>query len=271
MGFFEDNAPDNPLIDHKPMVGVAAAPSVTTGQQGLPRDASAVNQNPIFAPGTNIVPGQDIPLGTMTPAPAAAASGPPTGPMDDAAILAQIKQWAAMPGADPSLGNDPQYWLTQIKAKGGLSPDNLKYWQDASVGPTAFFNNPNRESGGSSLGALGAQPYSGGFGGMVAPYTQNFSAPTAAQAEAQPGYQFARDQGLQAIDRSAAAKGTLLTGGNLKDLSTFAGGIASQNYNNVYNQNANTFGINRDIAYRNQDAPFNKLYNLSALGRPTVP
>ncbi len=244
------------------------APGVTTGQVGLPRDASAVNQNPAFAPSTNIVPGQDIPLGTMTPAPAAAAA--PTGPMDDAAILAQIQKWGAMPGADPSLANDPQYWLTQIKAKGGLNPSNLQYWQDASVGPTAFFNNPNREGGG-SLGALGAQSFNGGFGGMIAPYTQNFSAPTAAQAEAQPGYQFSRDQGLQAIDRSAAAKGTLLTGGNLKDLAGFAGGIASTNYNQLYNQNANTFGINRDIFYHSQDAPYAKLYNLSQLGKPTTP
>ena len=65
----------------------------------------------------------------------------------DTGILAQIAQWAAMPGADPSLKNDPNYWLGAIKSRGGLNAGNLQYWQDASVGSTAFFNNPNREGG----------------------------------------------------------------------------------------------------------------------------
>lgn len=84
----------------------------------------------------------------MAPAP---SSGIDYG--TDEGILKQIGIWAAMPGADPSLGADPGYWLRRIKETGGLRADNLQYWQDAGVGPTAFFNNPNRESGSSSGGS----------------------------------------------------------------------------------------------------------------------
>ncbi len=73
---------------------------------------------------------------------------PQSGPMDEASLRAQIAQWAAMPGADPSLANDPDYWVKAINDKGGLNPSNTQYWQEASVGPTAFFNNPNREQNG---------------------------------------------------------------------------------------------------------------------------
>ena len=51
-----------------------------------------------------------------------------------------------------------------------------------------------------------------------------------------PGYQFARDEGLQAIQRSAAAKGTLLTGGTLKGLARYGEGIADQLYNETYDR-----------------------------------
>jgi hypothetical protein len=97
------------------------------------------------------------------------SSSSSSGLMDDNAILSQIAQWAGMPGADPSLRNDPNYWLGAIKSNGGLHAGNLQYWQDAAVGSTAFFRNPNRESGttgvtsgpASSFQAAGTNP--GGY------------------------------------------------------------------------------------------------------------
>lgn len=61
-----------------------------------------------------------------------------------------------------------------------------------------------------------------------------------------PGYQFAFDQGLQGIDRSAASRGLLLSGGQLKDATTFGQGQADQLYNNYANQlmGASTLGAN---------------------------
>lgn len=74
-----------------------------------------------------------------------------SGAYGDANMLDQIKKWSQMPGADPSLASNPNYWLGAIKEKGGLNANNLQYWQDASVGDKAFFRNPNREQGGNQF------------------------------------------------------------------------------------------------------------------------
>lgn len=50
------------------------------------------------------------------------------------------------------------------------------------------------------------------------------------------GYQFAVDQGNQAINRSAAAKGQLNSGGVLAELQKYGQGMASQEYGNQVNQ-----------------------------------
>lgn len=51
-----------------------------------------------------------------------------------------------------------------------------------------------------------------------------------------PDYEFARDQGLQGIDRSAAARGSMFSGGADADRMRFASGLASQNYGNFYSR-----------------------------------
>lgn len=63
--------------------------------------------------------------------------------------------------------------------------------------------------------------------------------PTAASLNAftqSPDYQFALQQGTQAMQRSAAAGGTLLSGGQLKAGQEFGQGLASQQYGNYYNR-----------------------------------
>ena len=49
-----------------------------------------------------------------------------------------------------------------------------------------------------------------------------------------PGYQFAQDQGIQALDRSAAARGRLNSGRQSKDLMRFGTGLADQTYGNQF-------------------------------------
>lgn len=51
-----------------------------------------------------------------------------------------------------------------------------------------------------------------------------------------PDYQFALTQGLQGLDRSAAARGSLYSGGHSADVMGFAQGLASQNYNGYYSK-----------------------------------
>lgn len=54
--------------------------------------------------------------------------------------------------------------------------------------------------------------------------------------ERSPDYQFALEQGIKARDRSAAAKGMLLSGGAERELAEFSSGLASQNFGNYFNR-----------------------------------
>lgn len=64
-----------------------------------------------------------------------------------------------------------------------------------------------------------------------------FTAPTLAQAEATPGYQFNLQQGTQAINENAAATGNLQSGNTGVALEKYGQGLASTTYQQAY-QNA---------------------------------
>lgn len=61
--------------------------------------------------------------------------------------------------------------------------------------------------------------------------------------EASPGYQFRLSEGVKALDRSAAARGQLFSGGQLKRLSQYGQGLASDEYNNWANRIASLAGL----------------------------
>ncbi len=71
-----------------------------------------------------------------------------------------------------------------------------------------------------------------------------FAAPTGAQLTADPGYQFRLQQGQDALERSGAARGVTNTGGTMKNILDYGQQAASQEYGNVYNRAANTWGMN---------------------------
>lgn len=86
-------------------------------------------------------------------------------------------------------------------------------------------------------------------------FGETFQAPTEADMLKEPGYQFRLGQGQKALEQSAAGRGTLRTGGTLKDILGYGQNFASQEYGNVYNrglQGYNTrFGTAKDIFDRN--------------------
>jgi len=71
-----------------------------------------------------------------------------------------------------------------------------------------------------------------------------FQAPTEANMVADPGYQFRLKQGQQALENSASARGTLRGGAQLKALTDYAQGAASQEYQNAYNRSRDVFDAN---------------------------
>jgi hypothetical protein len=75
-------------------------------------------------------------------------------------------------------------------------------------------------------------------------YADKFSAPTAAQAQQTPGYQFTLNQGLKAAQNSAAARGLGTSGAALKGASTYATGLADSTYNDVFNRALQSYNTN---------------------------
>lgn len=70
-----------------------------------------------------------------------------------------------------------------------------------------------------------------------------------------PDYQFQLQQGTQAVNRAAAAQGTLKSGGTLKALTQYSQGLASNEIGQAYNQALNTFNTNRSAALGNLQLP----------------
>ncbi|RQQ19732.1 DNA transfer protein p32 [Burkholderia stagnalis] len=92
---------------------------------------------------------------------------------------------------------------------------------------------------------------------------QRFTAPTAAEAAATPGYQFTLQQGLKAAQNSASARGLGASGAALKGAASFASGLADTTYNDVYSRNLNTFKTNYGSAADN----VNRLFSLVGTGQ----
>lgn len=117
-----------------------------------------------------------------------------------------------------------------------------------------------------------APPRGGGNGGQVTgagdigpmfdfsafprfnPKNREFTPLTLEQARNEPGYAFAEQQGQQGIERSAAAKGVLRTGGTLKDIGTWINDFATRNYGDANQRELNRFATNYQVE-KDQYAP----------------
>lgn len=111
----------------------------------------------------------------------------------------------------------------------------------------------------------------GAFGSLMQNYPGGqFTAPTAAQAAQQPGYQFALNQGENAVQAGASANGSLLTGGTLNAEQQYGQGLANTNYNNVYNQALQQYNTNYNTWANNQANQFNRLATLAGAGQTTA-
>ena len=64
---------------------------------------------------------------------------------------------------------------------------------------------------------------------------------TQADLEATPGYQFTKQQGLKAVQNSAAARGLGVSGAALKGAATFATGLSDQTYNTRFQQQQDAY------------------------------
>lgn len=215
----------------QPMGAGAGGPAPPTGTTGDPSQGYSADQfNQWFASQYGQLPGQDLMTTIGT------AVGAPAGP-NGTFSQAQWEQAQQMAG----------------RAQQGFFPE---------------FQGPTYEAGASYQAPVynapqpfeAPQPFSYG----------DFRAPTQAEAQNDPGYQFALQQGLGALQGSAAARGLTRTGGTLKALMDYGQNAAAQQYGNVYNRAAQTYGMNRSNAAetyaRNYDIARNTWQDNANLG-----
>ena len=106
---------------------------------------------------------------------------------------------------------------------------------------------------------------------------------TAKDYQADPGYAFRLSEGQRALERTAAARGGLISGTALKAASRYSGDLASQEYENAYQRaltgygtqvdRSNTAfsrgltGYNADVA--RADTGYNRLAGMAGIGQTT--
>jgi hypothetical protein len=116
-----------------------------------------------------------------------------------------------------------------------------------------------------SLSSL-INPQLGASGSLMTPFLTPFQAPTGATEQNDPGYQFRLNQGTQALDNSAAARGDLLSGNTLQGVTQFGQDYASNEYGNVYNRALQQY----QLAQNNSTNIFNRLADVSGLGQTAL-
>lgn len=82
-----------------------------------------------------------------------------------------------------------------------------------------------------------------------------------------PGYQFAMQEGTKALERSAAAKGTLLSGATAKALERYGTDYATTKTGEVYNRNLSQYQTNFDVEQANRQNLYNRLAAMAGIGQ----
>jgi hypothetical protein len=121
---------------------------------------------------------------------------------------------------------------------------------------------PYIASGQSNLNQLNSQ-----MGNLTAPFnpSANGVAPqfsyTAQDFQTNPGFQFALQQGQQALQRSAASKAGVLSGAAQKELANYTTGAAEQGFGTAYQQALQAYQTNYGNAFNTYEANQQNAYS----------
>lgn len=264
--WFQQNAPPNTgtAFDQYPAIN---GPNSIIGADGQlnwaydPRnpDRTSANVTGGAAPPTSSAPVAGTAPGPGTPTSPGSPGGGSTLPSDpQQAFLAAAAALGIPPNQTRGRSTEIVAYLTAHgqpgwQAGGTQADDWVKTPQGQGIdysaaGSNAFqWNNDDTGSGG-NMGSLGGMNQGGPFNGL-----------SLAEFQGSPGFQFAADQGEQAIQRSAFARGTGLTGGTLKALAGYRIGLANQDYGNAFQR-----------AYQQNQGNFNNQFSLANLGATTA-
>lgn len=185
------------------------------------------------------------------------------------------------PGNNFGLVFDPTRKIIEVNSASG-SPGSYLTAPGTTSGQTSWSWGPlnGADNGPGSYGSAQVDP------SYLQPFTQKFNyapfQPLDAQSvQNEPGYQFARDQTLQAFTNGKAAQGLFNSGGTVNDLANLASNFANTYYGDAENRALNAYNTNygnawqqylgdRDTFYANENNPFSKLLQTATLGANTA-
>lgn len=121
---------------------------------------------------------------------------------------------------------------------------------------------PWRQAGINALGRLTSGIESGQFG-KVTPFS--FTAQDFAQQQ-DPGYAFRLAEGQKALDRSAAARGGLISGNALRAAQRYGQEMGSQEFQNAYNRALTGYNANQQALVN----AYNQLAGVSGTGQTSA-
>ena len=116
---------------------------------------------------------------------------------------------------------------------------------------------PYLAAGTGAVNRLGTGVAAGGEFGSATPFDFRYDQNT------DPGYAFRFSEGMKGLERSAAARGGLLSGATLKGVQRYGQDMASQEYQNAFNRY--TTGFNANTGERNQ--LYNRLAGVAGTGQ----
>lgn len=153
---------------------------------------------------------------------------------------------------------DAQAALAEQKRQFDITQGNIAPWLTAGKGGLAELSRLLGIGGGSGFAD---------FGSLLKGFSEKFQAPTDVTEQNDPGYKFRLDQGMQALQNSAAARGSLLSGGTLRALNDYAQNYASNEYGNVYGRALGEYQQRYNIFQNQQANEYNRLAGISGTGQ----
>jgi len=167
---------------------------------------------------------------------------------------AQQQQFAETKAALEKGNKEAQGYISPYAGVGQSALNELAYGMGLAT-PDAGYTSQYTQQGGLTDFNYGQDQYQKDVG-----YTPMVN--SLADLQATPGYQFQLEQGLQGVNNSAAARGGLLSGANMKAINDYAQGQASTGYQNAWDRAQSAY---QNAFNRNFNAKQQKFTNLKSM------